>query len=74
LARPPLVVFLVFVLLSVCSARKTNGELGFGSPKLYANAFGWTEISVGNESGINARGYTEKSSELWYTGEKGGKA
>lgn len=30
---------------------------------MHANAFGWTKISVGNESGINARGYTEKSSD-----------
>lgn len=62
LARPPLAISLALVsaLLSVCFARKANGELGFESPKLYANAFGWTEISVGNESRINARGYTEK--------------
>lgn len=66
LARPPLAISfaLVSVLLSVCSARKANGELGFESPKLHANAFGWTEISVGNESGINVRGYTKKSLEL----------
>jgi len=64
LNRPSLSFALVSVLLPVCFVRKANGELGFESSKLHANAFGWTEISVGNESGINARGYMKKSLEL----------